>query len=198
MLATVAPSVLGRVSFPLGGQDKAATRAEAEAAGLAVAGRAESQEACFLAGGDYRAFLERQGVVPQSGPIVDEDGHELGRHDGSWRFTPGQRRGLRVVAPEPLYALRVDRAANTVVVGPRTSLACSRVVARGKLHVTVDRVAAKLRYRSEPVSARVEATRDGFELALEQPAFAVAPGQIAALYDDGVIVGSGVITSASG
>jgi tRNA-specific 2-thiouridylase len=198
MLATVDPSVLGRVSFPLGGQDKAATRAEAEAAGLAVAGRAESQEACFLAGGDYRAFLERQGVVPQPGPIVDENGHQLGQHDGAWRFTPGQRRGLRVVAPEPLYALRVDRAANAVVVGPRMSLACSRVAARGTLHVPVDRVAAKLRYRSDPVSARVEATRDGFVLELEEPAFAVAPGQVAALYDEGVIVGSGVITSASG
>ena len=197
MLATVEPSVLGRVSFPLGGQDKTATRAEAEAAGLAVAGRAESQEACFLAGGDYRAFLERQGVVPQFGPIVDEEGHELGQHDGTWRFTPGQRRGLRVVAPEPLYALRVDRAANAVVVGPRTSLACSRVEARGTLHLPVERVAAKLRYRSEPVSARVEATRHGFVLELEEPAFAVAPGQIAALYEDGAIVGSGVITSAS-
>ncbi len=197
MLATVDPSVLGRVSFPLGGQVKAATRAEAEAAGLAVARRAESQEACFLAGGDYRAFLERQGVSAQPGPIVDENGRELGQHDGAWRFTPGQRRGLRVIALEPLYALRVDRAANAVVIGPRTSLACSWVEANGALHVPVDRVAAKLRYRSEPVSARVERTRDGFVLELEEPAFAVAPGQIAALYDDGgAIVGSGVITSA--
>jgi tRNA-specific 2-thiouridylase len=197
MLATVDPRVLDRVAFPLGGQDKAATRAEAEAAGLAVARRSESQEACFLAGGDYRVFLERQGIDAKPGPIVDEDGNELGRHAGSWRFTPGQRRGLGVAAPEPLYALRVDRGTNALVVGPHASLACTRVEASGTLHVPVERVEAKLRYRSDPVAARVDQTADGFVLDLSEPAFAVAPGQIAALYADGVVVGSGVITSAS-
>ena len=185
------------MGFPLGGQDKSATRQEAAAAGLAVAARAESQEACFLAGGDYRAFLERHGWSRRSGAIVDESGKELGRHDGSWRFTPGQRRGLRLVSQEPLYALRVDSTANAVVVGPRSSLACSRVVARGTLHLPVGRAAVKLRYRSDPVFARVEPTADGFVLELEEPVAAVAPGQIAALYDDGAIVGSGVITAAS-
>jgi tRNA-uridine 2-sulfurtransferase len=197
MLATVDPRVLDRVAFPLGGQDKAATRAEAEAAGLAVARRSESQEACFLAGGDYRVFLERQGIDAKPGPVVDEDGNELGRHAGSWRFTPGQRRGLGVAAPEPLYALRVDRGTNALVVGPHASLACTRVEASGTLHVPVERVEAKLRYRSDPVAARVDQTADGFVLDLSEPAFAVAPGQIAALYADGVVVGSGVITSAS-
>jgi len=199
MLATLDPRVLGSVAFPLGAQDKAATRAEAEAAGLTVAGRAESQEACFLAGGDYRAFLERQGLVPRPGPIVDEAGNEIGRHDGTWRFTPGQRRGLGVAAREPLYALRVDGGTNTVVVGGRAALACTRVEARGTLHVPVERAYAKLRYRSDPVPARVAQTADGFELELEEPAFAVAPGQIAALYDDeGLVVGAGVIAAASG
>jgi tRNA-specific 2-thiouridylase len=197
MLATVDPRVLDRVAFPLGGQDKAATRAEAEAAGLAVARRSESQEACFLAGGHYRVFLERQGIDAKPGPIVDEDGNELGRHAGSWRFTPGQRRGLGVAAPEPLYALRVDRGTNALVVGPHASLACTRVEASGTLHVPVERVEAKLRYLSDPVAARVDQTADGFVLDLSEPAFAVAPGQIAALYADGVVVGSGVITSAS-
>lgn len=198
MLATVDPRALDRVAFPLGAQDKAATRAEAEAAGLQVARRAESQEACFLAGGDYRAFLERQGLRPRPGPIVDEAGNELGRHEGTWRFTPGQRRGIGVAAREPLYALRVDGGTNAVVVGGRTALACTRVEARGVLHVPAERVAAKLRYRSDPVPARVEETPDGFVLELEEPAFAVAPGQIAALYDrDGVVVGAGVIAAAS-
>ena len=82
--------------------------AEAAEAGLAAATRAESQEACFLAGGDYRAFLEREGLVPVPGPIVDEGGRELGRHEGVWRYTPGQRRGIGVAAAEPLYALRAD------------------------------------------------------------------------------------------
>ena len=199
MLAMIDPQVLSGVAFPLGAQGKAATRAEAEAAGLAVARRAESQEACFLAGGDYRGFLERQGLSSRPGPIVDEAGNELGRHDGTWRFTPGQRRGIGVAAREPLYALRVDGSTNTVVVGQRGALACTRVEARGVLHVLVARADAKLRYRSDPVGARVEPTPDGFVLALDEPVSAVAPGQIAALYDsDGVVVGAGVIAAASG
>ena len=97
MLATLDPTLLDRIAFPLGEQDKEATRAEAAAAGLAVAERRESQEACFLAGGDYRDFLERHGgFADESGAVVDEDGREVGRHDGLWRFTTGQRRGLGV------------------------------------------------------------------------------------------------------
>ena len=122
MLARLDPRRLERVWFPLGDQTKEETRAEAERAGLAAAQRAESQEACFLAGGDYRAFLARQGLAGEEGAVVDENGRELGRHAGFWRFTPGQRRGLGVSAPEPLYALRSEAATNTVVVGPRSSL----------------------------------------------------------------------------
>ena len=119
MLAALDPRRLARVSFPLGEQDKETTRAEAERAGLAAARRPESQEACFLAGDDYRAFLERHGLEPQEGAIVAEDGSELGRHDGFWRFTPGQRRGLGLAAPEPLYVLGTRPSTNAVVVGPR-------------------------------------------------------------------------------
>ena len=122
MLATVDPALLDRVGFPLGGTTKDETRLEAAGAGLAVAGRAESQEACFLAGDDYRAFLGRQGLDDAPGPIVDEGGNVLGRHRGVWRYTPGQRRGIGVAAPEPLYALRTDRAANALVVGPHARL----------------------------------------------------------------------------
>src|SRR5262245_21031606 len=130
MLAALDPRHLAHISFPLGPQDKAATRAEAERAGLAAAHRQESQEACFLAGDDYRDFLARQGVAPKEGAIVDEEGSELGRHDGHWRYTAGQRRGLGIAAPEPLYVVGTRPAANAVVVGPRTSLARTRVEAR--------------------------------------------------------------------
>ena len=196
MLATLDPALLGRIVFPLGTQDKAATRAEASAGGLAVAERQESQEACFLAGGDYRAFLGRQGLEAHDGAIIDEDGRELGRHSGSWRFTPGQRRGIGVAAAEPLYALRTDTTTNTLTVGPRGSLSSSRVEVRGRMYVSADHVGAKLRYRSKPVGARVEQTADGFVLHLDEPAYAVAPGQTAALYDGDAIVGAGVIEAA--
>ena len=193
MLATLDPRALGRLEFPLGDQRKEETRAEAAAAGLAVAERRESQEACFLAGDDYRAFLERHGLDASPGPIVDEAGAELGRHDGFWRFTPGQRRGIGVAAPEPLYALRTEPATNTLVVGPRAALAQTAVEARGRLHVPVERAEAKLRYRSPALPARVEPTERGFRLELERPAYGVAAGQVVALYDGDVVVGSGVV-----
>ena len=197
MLAPLDPRLLDRIEFPLGEQEKERTRAEAASAGLAVAERRESQEACFLAGDDYRAFLGRQGVEAADGSVVDENGTELGRHDGYWRYTPGQRRGLGIAAPQPLYALRTDAATNTVVVGPRASLACSDVLVEGRLHVPVVRAEAKLRYRSSAVPARVSPREGGFRLELDEPAFAVAPGQVVALYDDGAVVGSGVVSAAS-
>jgi tRNA-uridine 2-sulfurtransferase len=196
MLAALDPAFLDRIWFPLGGQDKAATRAEAGRAGLSVAGRGESQEACFLAGDDYRAFLGRHGLAPRSGPVVDRDGHELGRHDGYWRFTPGQRRGLGLAAPEPLYVLGTDAAANAVVVGRREQLARRRVVARGRLYAEAERVEAKLRYRSPAVAAGVEPFDGGFALELDEPAYGIAPGQAAVLYDGDAVVGCGVLSAA--
>jgi tRNA-uridine 2-sulfurtransferase len=195
MLARLDPRFLDRVWFPLGDQTKAATRAEAERAGLAVARRPESQEACFLAGDDYRTFLARRGLPSEEGSIVDGEGNELGRHEGFWRFTPGQRRGLGIAAREPLYAVRTDARLNTVVVGPREALAVRTVNARGRLYAQVDRVDAKLRYRSEPIAAAVEQQAGGFRLRLDGPAYGVAPGQAAVLYEQGVVVGAGLVTA---
>jgi len=197
MLAPLDPALLDRIEFPLGGQTKTETRSEAGAAGLEVAERRDSQEACFLAGDDYRAFLERQGLEPAEGPILDEDGIELGRHDGVWRYTPGQRRGIGVAAAEPLYALRSDAATNTLVVGPRGSLACSAVEVCGTLYAPVADIEAKLRYRSPALPARATETATGFTLELARPAYGVAPGQIAVLYDDDAVVGCGVVSSAT-
>jgi tRNA-uridine 2-sulfurtransferase len=196
MLARLDPRLLGRLWFPLGGQDKKATRAEALAAGLDSAGRAESQEACFLAGDDYRDFLARQGLEPRAGPVLSEDGAELGRHAGFWRFTPGQRRGLGVATGEPLYALQTQPRTNAVVVGPRESLARREVTARrGRLFVRVERVQAKLRYRSPAIPAAVEPAGRGFRLALDEPAYGVAIGQGAVLYENDAIVGAGLISA---
>jgi tRNA-specific 2-thiouridylase len=197
MLARLDPAKLERIVFPLGEQTKADTRAEAERAGLAVARRGESQEACFLAGDDYRAFLERRGLDAREGAIVDENGKELGRHGGHWRFTPGQRKGLGVAASQPLYALGSDARTNTVVVGPRTSLARTTIDAAGRLYVPVGRADAKLRYRSKAVPARVEATATGFRLELADPSYGVAPGQAAVLYDGDAVVGAGTIRTST-
>ena len=196
MLASLDPRRLARICFPLGEQDKEATRAEAERAGLAAARRPESQEACFLAGDDYREFLRRQGLEPRDGAVVGEDGTELGRHDGFWRFTPGQRRGLGLAAAEPLYVLGTRPNANAVVVGPRSSLARTRVTVRGRLYADVERAEAKLRYRSPAVGATVDPTPRGFQLVLDEPAYGVAVGQAAVLYDGDAVVGYGLIAAA--
>jgi tRNA-specific 2-thiouridylase len=197
MLARLDPRFLDRIVFPLGEQTKDETRAQAAALGLAAAHKPESQEACFLAGDDYRAFLERRGLNG-SGAIVGEDGAELGRHEGVWRFTPGQRRGLGVSAAEPLYVLDTRPQTSTVVVGPRAALGRTRVSAAGRLYVPAERAEAKLRYRSPAVAADVEATARGFRLRLDEPAYGVACGQAAVLYDGDVVVGSGLVTSAAG
>lgn len=197
MLARLDPRHLDRIWFPLGEQSKDETRAEAARAGLAVAERAESQEACFLGGDDYRSFLERRGLAVEEGPVVDEQGRELGRHQGFWRFTPGQRRGLGVAGGMRLYALRTEPQTNTVVVGPPEALARRRVTAAGRLYAPVERVEAKLRYRSPAVPARVEPAPRGFRLLLDRPAYGVARGQAAVLYEDEVVVGSGLVSSAA-
>ena len=196
MLASVDPELLSNVRFPLGEQTKEKTRAEAEAAGLAAARRAESQEACFLGGDDYRAFLERQGVRRSPGTIVDVEGRPVGRHDGHWRYTPGQRKGLRLASARPLYVLRTDASANTVTVGTRDRLATTRIEARGRLYVPVTSGEAKVRYRSAAIPAAVRPTDTGFCLDLHEPVHGVARGQVAVVYDDDAVVGAGVITEA--
>jgi tRNA-uridine 2-sulfurtransferase len=195
MLARVPSAVLERLRLPLGGATKAAVRAEAAAAGLAAATARESQDVCFLGGGALDDFLAREGVAFASGSIRDEAGHELGRHEGSAAYTPGQRRGLGLSAATPLYVLRSDSARNELVVCPKSSLACSQVVLReARLEDGATRVHAKLRGRSPSVAASVERAPGGLLLRLEEPVYGVAAGQTAALYDDaGCVVGSGVI-----
>jgi tRNA-specific 2-thiouridylase len=197
MLAALDPGLLGRLWFPLAELEKTETRERAALAGLEVATRPESQEACFLAGADYRDFLERRGLAPKRGEIVDERGRLLGRHDGYWRFTPGQRRGLGVASSAgPLFVLRTQASKNLVVAGPERALARRSVNARGRLYLPLERAEAKLRYRSPALAAEVKETANGFRLHLREPAFAVAPGQAAVLYDGEVVAGFGLVTSA--
>ena len=197
MLARLNPKVLDQISFPLGEQGKEETRAEAARAGLAAARRAESQEACFLGGDDYRAFLERRGFIPRAGDIVDEQGEVLGAHRGFWGFTPGQRKGLGVAAGTPVYTIKTLPRRNAVVVGPREALARRSVRAAGTLFVDVERADVKLRYRSAAVPGTVEPVSRGFRVRLDEPAYGVAGGQAAVLYEQDVVVGAGRVTSAT-
>lgn len=197
MLARLEPELLDRLSFPLGGLTKPAVRELARDAGLAVADKRESQDLCFVAGLGGRAFLRRHAGERLRGPgeIVTRDGRVLGRHSGHQDYTVGQRRGLDVAAPEPLYVLAKDAKSNRVVVGPRAELATSEVwLEEPHLHRPADSVqAVKLRYRSDPIPCT--ATRDGERalLVLDRPADAVAPGQLACLLAGDRVVGYGTI-----
>ena len=111
---------LAHARFPLGGVTKPEVRAVARSLGLATADKPESQEICFVPGGDYRdALRERAGWQPTAGPVIDADGTQVGQHDGSAGYTIGQRRGLNVALGEPRYVSRIDSASNTIVLGRR-------------------------------------------------------------------------------
>jgi tRNA-specific 2-thiouridylase len=198
MLAKLDPAALERLSFPLGCLTKGAVRALAREAGLPVADKRESQDLCFVAGLGGRAFLRRHGGrrLRQPGAIVDREGRVLGRHDGQHEFTVGQRRGLGVASSEPLYVVRKEARAGTVTVGPREALATSVVrLEDARLHRPAEQVRqVRLRYHAKPFPCRVRRYGDGdLELELDEPAEAVAPGQLACLMRDDCVVGEGTI-----
>jgi tRNA-uridine 2-sulfurtransferase len=198
MLAKLDPALLDRLSFPLGGLTKDAVRSLARDAGLPVADKRESQDLCFVAGLGGRAFLQRHGGprLRRPGEIVDRDGRVLGRHDGQHGYTVGQRRGLGLATPEPLYVLRKDPEENTVTVGPREALATTTVrLEEPRLHRAAEQVGqVRLRYHAKPLPCRVTETGDdGLVLELAEPAHAVAPGQLACFMRDDCVVGEATI-----
>ena len=198
MLAKLAPAMLDRLSFPLGALTKDAVRQLARDAGLPVADKRESQDLCFVAGLGGRAFLQRHGGprLRRPGPIVDRDGRELGRHEGHHNYTVGQRRGLGVATPEPVYVLEKDAATNTVIVGSKDELATMRVPLDDvTLHRDPGQVeTVRLRYHAHPIACRVLVRENGgMEVELERAAHAVAPGQLACLMSQDRVVGEGTI-----
>jgi tRNA-specific 2-thiouridylase len=198
MLAKLDPELLDRLSFPLGGLTKDAVRALAREAGLPVADKRESQDLCFVAGLGGREFLQRHGGprLRRPGEIVDRSGTVLGRHEGQHNYTVGQRRGLGLASPEPLYVLKKDASTNRVVVGPKEALATSRVPLEDvSLHRPPSEVeTVRLRYQAKPLACRVHVQDDGtLELELDSPANGVAPGQLACLMRQDRVLGEGTI-----
>lgn len=196
VLAEVSPDLLEQMLFPLGEMTKIEVRRAAAAAGLEGHSAAESQEICFVPDDDHRRFLRaRLGEAP--GEIVDGTGRVVGRHSGTYNFTPGQRRGLRVAGPQPLYVLRVDAGRRLVVVG---SLAETAV---GAVHVedlTFHRpspggdLSVQLRSSSPAVPVRsVELAGGRAVIALGEAAYGVAPGQTAVLYSGTQVAMAGTI-----
>jgi tRNA-specific 2-thiouridylase len=184
---------LDYLRFPLGGLPKPRVRALAAELGLAVAGKADSQDICFVPDGDYAGLVTRlRPEAAAGGEIVDLAGRVLGTHPGIVHFTVGQRRGLNLGgAAEPLYVVRVDPAARRVVVGPRSALAvaAARLEGVNRLGPLGGPLTAKVRSMAKPVPARLHGDRLAFDL----PEYGVAPGQAAVIYDGDRVLGGGWI-----
>jgi tRNA-specific 2-thiouridylase len=192
---------LARAVFPVGALRKPDVRTQARRLGLEVAEKPDSQEICFVPDGDYASFVaRREPSVATAGAIVDAAGTVLGSHGGVHRFTVGQRKGLGVSAPAPLYVLKIDAPSATVTVGPRAALEQTTLTGSDVNWISVDApaewmaVSAQIRHRHRPSSGRVRALDDGrAEFAFDDPQPAITPGQAVVFYDDDVVVGGGWI-----
>lgn len=199
-LFSLTPEQLAATLFPLGGLTKVEVRRLAATYKLPVAEKRESQEICFVADSDYPAFITRQrGELDAGGEIVDRYGNLLGRHHGTFRYTIGQRRGLGIAAPHPLYVTAIDAPAHRLVVGPEQGLYRSQLTA-GRVNWLVPppgelfAASCKIRYRQEPAACRITLlTGDRVAVTFPVPVRAVTPGQALVIYDGETVLGGGWI-----
>lgn len=194
---------LAHFLLPLGGFTKPEVREMAEKYKLPVAHKAESQEICFIPDDDHGRFLREhrpEALIP--GDIVDMEGHVLGHHLGVPLYTIGQRKGLGIAAPEPLYVVRLDTERNRVIVGGAQDVFFGGLTA-GNVSWTIPapteplRCTAKVRYGRREGACTAEITADGaLRVVFDEPQRAVTPGQSVVLYDGECVLGGGIIESA--
>ena len=197
---------LSRTLFPLGGMMKPEVRQLAEQHGLALAQKPDSQEICFVPGGDYKKFLDAylaeqgESLPDTAGELVTADGEVVGEHGGIHNFTVGQRKGLGVATGSPLYVIQIKGDAHQVVVGSQEELYSSTLRVQRTNLISVEdlreptRVTVKIRHRHEGAPALIEKSGDdGIMVSFDQPQRAVTPGQAAVFYADDVVIGGGWI-----
>ena len=203
-LYTLTQRQLSRVIFPLGEMPtKDEVRRLAAGYGLLVAQKGDSQEICFIPNDDYVAFLEKDLSAGQStGEIVHVNGSVLGRHDGTHRYTIGQRRGMGIAWPEPLYVTAIDAEKGRIVVGEAGHLYARGLTVCDLNWIVVPQVATltttcKIRYRQQPVECSVTLLSDGCgEVRFAEPQKSVTPGQSVVFYQGDELLGGGRITAA--
>jgi tRNA-specific 2-thiouridylase len=190
------------VMFPLGGMAKDEVRRAARRLDVGVADKPESYELCFIPDGDKDLFVEKRlpDGAPTGGPIRHLDGRLLGYHGGLHRFTVGQRRGLGISQPEPLFVIELDAASKTVVVGPDGALDADHLLAGRCNWVSIEpprqplRAAARIRHRHREVGALITPRgEDRVRVDFDRPQRAVTPGQGVAFYDGDLLLGGGWI-----
>lgn len=186
--------------FPVGELHKSDVRAAASRLGIHVAEKPDSQEVCFASAGEHAGVVgERRPQALEPGDIVDRGGVVLGRHDGIARYTVGQRKGLGIASPDPLYVVRLDASENRVVVGPAEALAATRVEAADTVWhgEAEERVTAMVRYRMSPREATARIVGERLVVEFDSPLDGVAPGQAVVCYRGDTCLGGGTITCAS-
>ncbi len=197
---------LSRSLFPLGGMTKPDVRGLARSHGLALAEKPDSQEICFVPGGDYKRFIDAylaesgEALPDTSGELVTASGEVIGEHTGIHNFTVGQRKGLGIAKGSPLYVIQINGADKQVIVGGQEdlysrSLRARRVnlISAGDLNDSM-RVSVKIRHRHEPAAAMLEMVNsDEVLVTFDEPQRAVTPGQAAVFYDGDIVVGGGWI-----
>ena len=197
---------LARALFPIGDYPKTEIRQIAEAQGLSVAKRPDSQDLCFLAGEDYRGFIQRhQPEMFQPGAIVNRVGETLGQHNGLPNYTIGQRKGLNLSSPIPLYVLGKDASGNRLIVGPAEELGTSELRAIninwtcGQIPTEPFRAEIKTRYTAKPAPGVVTPLENGRQATVrfESPQRDLTPGQAAVFYDGDQVLGGGLIIPAA-
>jgi tRNA-specific 2-thiouridylase len=197
---------LSRTLFPLGGMTKPEVRELARKHNLVIAEKPDSQEICFVPGGDYKAFLdaylaEQGGEVPDtSGELVTASGEVLGEHTGVHNFTVGQRKGLGLATGSPLYVIQIKNDTRQVVVGGDEHLYSRTLIAERVNLISVAeirepmRVTVKIRHKHQPAPAVIEAGDAGaIKVTFDEPQRAITPGQAAVFYDGDTVVGGGWI-----
>ncbi|MFN2122466.1 MAG: tRNA 2-thiouridine(34) synthase MnmA [Candidatus Promineifilaceae bacterium] len=201
VLYTLNQQKLAHVLFPVGEFEKAEVREMARKFDLPVASKHDSQDLCFVVDGDNKGFLQRYaGNGFSAGPIVDQSGSELGRHDGLPFYTIGQRKGLGISSSQPLYVLRKDFSTNRIIVGPREALHEDLLHVRDLNWISGTAVSAKrpvqikIRYKTTSVTGHIHLEDNGEALVrLMEPVSGVTPGQGAVFYDGEVCLGGGII-----
>lgn len=199
-LFTITRAQLARVLFPLGGLTKGETRELASRFGLHVAAKRESQDVCFVPDGDYAAFFARHHPAALTpGEIVHLDGRVLGQHRGLGCYTIGQRKGLGIAAPQPLYVVAIDADRNRLLVGEESALYQDTLLVTAVNWLEqpgADAITARIRYAAEPQPARVEPLPgEQARVRFREPQRAITPGQACVFYQGEQVLGGGWISN---